>query len=258
MPIADDSDSSSDYRLGPRLVAKGAVLGPVGPHDEIDDGDPLDPRGGLRAADDERVAQAAKAKAGAGEGLGAKSSSSGFWAKAPPPKPPAPKAAPPLPPPSPQSSSSDSGDTRMIPAKSVGAVAIAPPVPPPPPKAKAAAAGAIDAGAKDAIGGGKALYKEYRDPHTAKLYCNWRFYCPYKGTPGHPPGCMRTVGVIPKNTRLGQLEPIAFLHVWRDTPPNIAKYGSHRKTPPPPAKVKAFLETHYAELQELFHQFSTP
>ena len=247
MPIADDSDSSSDYRRPPHPVAKGAIAWfPLGPDEETEEGDPSDPRGLHRAADTEIAAKTAKAKAPPK----AKSSSSGAKAKAPPQKPPpAPKAAPPLPPRSP--SSSESG---RIPAKGVGAIAIAPP----PPKAKAAAAAdeADRVGAIDAIGGGKALYKEYMDPHTAKMYCNWRFYCPHKGLPGHPPGCMRTLGVIPKHTSLGVLEPIAFLHVWRDTPADLAK--GHRKTPPPKAAVKAFLEEHRAKLQRMQDHFLTP
>ena len=143
----------------------------------------------------------------------------------------------------------------MIPAKKAGPLpaAIAPP-----PKAAATPAVADDFArmpAIDAIGPGKALYKEYRDPHTLALYRNWRFFCPHKG-PGHGAGCMRTVGVIPKNTRWGELEPIAYLHAWRDTPPDLAK--GHRKTPPPKAKVKAFLDAHTPQLQAMRDHFATP
>ena len=102
MPIADDSDSSSDYKLDRPPKAKAAIAWYPGPHEGAEEGDPLDPRGALRAIDGETDAKAKQAKSVAGKGSGAKSSSGSVaTAKSSPPKPPAPKAAPPLPPPPP-------------------------------------------------------------------------------------------------------------------------------------------------------------
>ena len=64
------------------------------------------------------------------------------------------------------------------------------------------------------------------------------------------------MGVVRKNIRAGELEPLAFLHVWRDTPP--APDTTHRLTPVPREPVLAYLAEHQAELQALANVFLTP
>ena len=85
-----------------------------------------------------------------------------------------------------------------------------------------------------AIGGGRAVYKDHvpGDP-SRNAYSNWMFECP------HHDKCYRTMGLGPRNTMRGDLEPLAFFHVWRDTPPDPIL--GHRKTPVDDAAVERFL-----------------
>ena len=105
-----------------------------------------------------------------------------------------------------------------------------------------------------AIGGGHACFREYTAPGAlagtafARAGCdNWMFKCP------HHHNCFRTMGLGPTNTRRGVLEPLAFLHVWRDTPPDPEK--GHRKTPVDDALVERFLNENRAALQAMQDHF---
>ena len=98
----------------------------------------------------------------------------------------------------------------------------------------------------DAIGGSGHVWfdKDYVAPAIgSRAYPNWRFKCP------HHDDCFRTLGLGGANIRVvGNLEPLAFLHVWVDTPPSDK---GHIKTNPKAADVRAFYNDHLAELQAL-------
>ena len=104
-----------------------------------------------------------------------------------------------------------------------------------------------------AIGGGEAFFDEYKAPSSdiikRKVYDNWNMLCP------HHPDCERTMGLGPRNTRHGHLEPLAFLHVWKDMAPGP---GGHRKTSPDPEAVLRFLNEHRDELAAMHTHFETP
>ena len=104
----------------------------------------------------------------------------------------------------------------------------------------------------DAIGGGWVYFdKEYTAPAVgAARYSNWQFKC------HHHKDCQRTMGLGKANTReLGDLEPLAYLHVWRDVPPNDK---GHVKTHPTPEQVSKFYHDHLPELQTLADHFGAP
>jgi hypothetical protein len=100
-----------------------------------------------------------------------------------------------------------------------------------------------------AIGAGDVYYDEFTSPMRLEPYCNWTFYCP--GRPGCPKDCQRTMGVVPRNMKLlkSNLQPLAFLHAWRDCVIDPEK--GHRKSPVPDADVRSFFEDHEDELSEI-------
>ena len=101
-----------------------------------------------------------------------------------------------------------------------------------------------------AIGGGRVNYTEYPDRHTGKIYANWTFECP------HHHGCSRVMGTSKKNTTPhGFLQPLAFLHVWRDVCPTER---GHRLTPVKQEPVSKFFEEHEEELMAIWNVFATP
>lgn len=229
----------------PRKKAKSAAL--------VIGGDE-DPRGLLRLADVAERAAAAKAKvAPAPSGVAAKGKAKG---KALAAAPLAPAAKPP-----PKAKGKATGKAKA-PALAGSGLA-----PPPPPKAASsshddfvvvkaagkavpvAAAPREERGWKPALGEGKVCYKEYRAFGVGDVYRNWIFSCPHHGG-----SCQRTLGVVPRNTRHhGDLEPLAFLHVWRDVPPGPQ---GHRKTNPKPEDVTAFFNAYQGELAELAAQWA--
>ena len=227
------------------MVPKAAPVPPIAPPLEDDD-----PRALLRAADAENPAKAkapvpakAKAKAkGAGKAkpkgkAAAPASSSGG---PPPPPPKAVLPAPVAPPPKPMAVAFE----FAMPGSSSGA---APPVGPPP---KVARKKSEKRPFKPAIGDGEASFQEYVNPETGNLYSNWMFSCP------HHPECFRTRGCHSANTAVhGYLEPVAFLHAWRDTPPGER---GHRLTDPSPEAVAGFFNSHHAEIEALWSEFATP
>ena len=159
-------------------------------------------------------------------------------AKAPPGPPPAPVPGPPPSPPSP-----DDFVVAKAASSSSSKAAAPPPAPP---------AGVRRPRKKreflPAIGGGGAFYEEHRDFGFGKLYKNWIFDCPHHGGV-----CQRTMGVVPKNIEShGILEPLAYLHVWRDLVPGP---DGHRHTHADPAVVAAFYTRHQEELEQLAERF---
>ena len=201
-----------------------------------------------------------------------KASSSSSGAKAPAAAPPPSVAPPPIPPPLKASSSSG--------AKAAAKAPSAPPGSPPSPHgsesstdffmggvAKAPGKANAKAGSKKkpkknkqelmvpAIGDGFVYYEEYIAPLRVVPYGNWTFYCK---RPGCPADCQRTLGVLPRNMKLtdNQLEPLAFLHAWRDCV--IDPIKGHRKSHPTNAVVQAFFDDHQDELEALKALFVAP
>ena len=221
---------------------------PIDPEPEPDD---EDPRAAVRDAEVAAAKAKPKAKAppvpakkesgkGKGKGKHKKGTSSGGGTGAVVPGPAPPLPPPPLPPPA---APPPPAPYDFAPASSSGGGGAEPP----PKKAKSRA---VDKKYKPAIGGGDAYYDEYPNPETGNVYMNWQFKCP------HHHGCERVRGVNPRNTaKHGFLEPIAFLHAWRDTPPGE---NGHRRTDPSPAAVEAFFVAHGGELNTLFEQFASP
>lgn len=213
-----------------------------------------DPRGLLRIADAKAKVAAVAPKSPKGKpgaalvAVGAKpppASKKGKGkgkgkAKAPPGPPPAPVPGPPPSPPSPD----DFLVAKAASSSSSKAAAAAPPPAPPAgvrrPKTKREFL--------PAIGGGGVFYREHRDFGFGKLYKNWIFDCPHHGT-----ACQRTMGVVSKNIENhGILEPLAYLHVWRDLVPGP---DGHRLTNADPADVAAFYTRHQEELEQLAERF---
>ena len=222
-------------KAGARAMAVG-VLG----DGDVDEEDP-------RAAS--RVAAKAKAKHGVkakGTVPAKPASKAKVGAKAPAP---AKAVGPPVAPPA-KASSSDASEF-VVSASSSSAPA--PPVPVPGRRPRR------ERDWKDAIGGGHCFFEEYKGLRIGrkKEYANWIFKCPYVG-PGHGfPSCERTMGLGPTNAaRHGDIEPLAFLHVWRDTPPNLER--GHRKTEVDAASVDTFVAEHRDELRALLSEFLSP
>lgn len=190
-----------------------------------DSGDEKDPRGASRAK--------AKAKASSAKASGPSGSSGD---PPPPPKAAPPKAAPPPPPPL-----AEESDIEVF---ALGQSAA--------PKSSATSRRRGNAPKKEyiaAIGGGQVRYEDHvhRD---GTVYSNYHFLCP------HHDDCSRTMGLGPRNTkRHGPLEPLAFLHAWRDLPPGEQ---GHRKTPVPQALVTAFFLEHETEMEAIWSHFATP
>lgn len=202
-----------------------------------------DPRGLLRIAD----AKAPPAKRASGKGKAkAPSSSTGSKAKSSS-RAPSPSALPPPPPKSAPPPVHDSDDDMVLPASSSSAA-----------KATPMAAGPSSRMRegrefKAAIGGGQVVYKEYNNFAIGTSYRNWIFKCNKCPV---AESCQRTMGLGPRNTsRHGSLEPLAYLHAWRDTPPGPQ---GHRKTNPKAPAVTQFFNDNRAELQALEDIFLTP
>ena len=106
-----------------------------------------------------------------------------------------------------------------------------------------------------AVGEGFVFFEEYKGPFRVEPYDNWTFYCKRDGC---PKDCQRTLGAVARNMKLfkNDLEPLAFLHAWRDVAIDPVK--GHRKTPVPESAVKDFFNDHYDELAALRALFYSP
>ena len=236
-PAVEDEEGFQFVLPRPKAKVHAIDMGP------IDQPDPEDPRALIRAADEKegkgRVVKsksettAAPPKKGSGKGAG---KTKGKAPAVGPPVlgPPLPPPAAPAPLPEPPAPAFEFG----VPAKAIRA------------PAKARSGRNVRRKFKPAIGGGGAFYDEFPNPDTGSVYKHWRFQCP------HHDNCEKVWGVIPKNTRMhGFLEPIAYLHVWRDTPPGAS---GHRLTEADPDAVTRFFNEHQVELEALFNEFASP
>ena len=97
---------------------------------------------------------------------------------------------------------------------------------------------------RPAIGLGMCRFDPYTTP-SGKQAPNYQFLCPHCPKINR---CIKTKGVSEENSkRHGEMEALAFLHAWRDTPiVNAAK--THRWHDPPDEEVDAFVEAHRDEL----------
>lgn len=189
-----------------------------------------DPRGAWRVPASKHKAMATtKAKAPPAKASSSAASSSAAKAKAPPPPKPAP--------PSPDSPIEELGDP-VAPA----------PIAAPTSKRR-------DAKKKDFVPGvggrGEVYFELYTAPTMVSAYGNWQFNC--SNCP-QGAGCTRTMGLGPRNTRRhGDLEPLAYLHAWHETPPDPVK--GHRKTNPRDEDVDNFFAHNHEELRALANMF---
>ena len=218
---------------------------PLAPLGDDSDDDP-DPRGKDRPPASKASSSKAPAEGKATGPLPPKASSSASAKASAKAKPKVGAAPPPLPPASPSSPEFLVGG---------GGASISPIEPKAKGKAKAKAKGKAKAKPLKplvcAIGEGFVWYEEYTAPLMHRVYGNWTFHCTREGCPND---CKRTLGVIPRNCRkFGDLEPLAFLHAWRDC--TIDPRLGHRKSPVLDADVKTFYEDHVDELDALRDMF---
>jgi len=92
------------------------------------------------------------------------------------------------------------------------------------------------------------VYQPYSTP-TGKAYPNYTFYC----AQCKPMHCARTRGDLPKfKSTSGEIEPIAFLHVWEQV--QVPPGKKHNRVNPDPCDVTVFAETHRDELTALYNE----
>jgi hypothetical protein len=103
----------------------------------------------------------------------------------------------------------------------------------------------------NAINGGRCNFQEYLQPN-GNVYANWFMECPRCPKSDN---CGRTLGVRAETTKLGYLEPLAFLHVWKELTPGP---NGHRKTHPIDTDVASFYTRHARELEVIWGEFATP
>ena len=81
-------------------------------------------------------------------------------------------------------------------------------------------------------------------------YCNFIMKCN-----SHTP-CKKTRGAH-FTKKLGELEPLAFLHAWLQVDWNPCCLGTHAQLNPSPEAVAAVLSDHEFALQELYQQLKS-
>ena len=90
---------------------------------------------------------------------------------------------------------------------------------------------------KPGVGGGSVYFEGYREGEAGRLYPNWILVC------NKHEGCQKTRGVGYFSTkRYGELEPLAFLHAWRDM--DVLPGKTHRQCTPSVADIDAQMESH--------------
>ena len=118
--------------------------------------------------------------------------------------------------------------------------------PPAPPKIAARAAKTRDW--VDAVGGGSCFFDSYDGGSHGKPYKNWMFQCP------RHENCMKTRGCGVFSEKLhGELEPLAFLHAWRDM--EVPPSKSHRQCTPSKEAVADQVLANLTALAELNAKF---
>ena len=99
-----------------------------------------------------------------------------------------------------------------------------------------------------AIGGGFCFYEAYVGGSSSKPYDNWIMTCPRHDN------CQKTRGVgVFSTSRYGELEPLAFLHAWRDM--DVPPGRPHRRCTPTELEIDGQMAEHmlaFAELNALF------
>ena len=102
---------------------------------------------------------------------------------------------------------------------------------------------------------GRVRWDPYTNPETLKDYHNYHFECPYHED------CIKTRGIGPRNTKpLGPLQPLAFLHAWRDVLEDVedADPRCHNGTPPTMEQVTDFYHRHREGLNALALSLGAP
>ena len=101
-----------------------------------------------------------------------------------------------------------------------------------------------------AVGGGECSYQEYSSA-AGVTYKNWSFLCPKCPKSD---GCKKTRGVGPYSTkRHGDLEPLAFLHAWRDVAVPCGK--THRHISPSAEEIDAEIVRNRDAFKDLHAMF---
>ena len=99
-----------------------------------------------------------------------------------------------------------------------------------------------------AIGGGFCYYEAYAGGSSGKPYENWIMTCPRHAN------CQKTRGIGAFSVRRhGELEPLAFLHAWRDM--DVPPGRPHRHCTPTKLEIDGQMAEHmlaFAELNALF------
>jgi len=102
---------------------------------------------------------------------------------------------------------------------------------------------------KDGVDGSKACFKNYLHTGAAEPYANYQIKC---GNSQHRKDCHKTRGAQ-YCTAHGHLEPLAFLHAWRELNwPWPGAKASHALEDPSGEAVEEYLRAHGAELQDCY------
>ena len=100
---------------------------------------------------------------------------------------------------------------------------------------------------KFAINGGQCFYEAYQGP-GGNTYKNWILRC------HRHDNCEKTRGVADFSTNnYGELEPLAYLHAWRDM--DVPRDKVHRRCIPKFSDVSRQIDTNLQALAELNAQF---
>ena len=92
-----------------------------------------------------------------------------------------------------------------------------------------------------AVGGGFVAFEAYPAKGTGHIYENVIFLCPPAA--GQGKGCQQTRGLFPASTaRHAELEPLAFLHAWRDL--HVPPDKIHRHLTPTNTDIDAQMAAH--------------
>jgi len=99
----------------------------------------------------------------------------------------------------------------------------------------------------DGIGGVTLRFQDYKNTTTGRREPNWttKCYVAGHGACGKRRGCCH-------EKKYGNIEPVAFLHCWRDVNwPTNPKVPTHAKETPTPGAVARFIEEHREELEAI-------
>jgi len=102
----------------------------------------------------------------------------------------------------------------------------------------------------DGVGGYRVRFDpDYVTPGGIRFSANWQIKCL---NPHHRRRCAKKVHVSAGSTsRCGDIEPLAFLHVWGEMPVDDNAESPHSRQPPPEDAVVAYAAAHGEELREV-------